>query len=330
MRSLFLRSAVLAGLISVLLLCSCSTGKENEASGTGVYFDTVIDIKIYDERAEELLSDCFKLCGDMERILSAHDENSELYRLNHRKGQSVEVSGDLASCIKAGLYCGEISDGAFDITILPVSGLWDFGSETHRVPGDDEIKEALKKVGYGRVHCEGNIVTFDDPETQIDLGGIAKGYISSKLKEYLKSEGCTSAMINLGGNVSTVGSRPDGSAWVVGIQEPFKERGTVYETVEVKDRCVVSSGTYERHFAVDGKEYHHILDPSTGYPADTSLEQATVVGEDDVLCDALSTICVLLGKEKAGEMIKEQGIDVDVLFIDTGHNGYWEKAESDR
>ncbi|MBQ7584540.1 MAG: FAD:protein FMN transferase [Lachnospiraceae bacterium] len=295
------------------------------ASGTGVYFDTVVDIRVYGDNADALLSGCFDICERMEKTLSAHDEESELYRINHRDkaATGIEVSDELSECIAEGLYYSEASGGAFDITILPLSDIWDFKSDAPSVPSDDEIKEAVKKVDHRKVHLNGNIISFDDPETKIDLGGIAKGFVSAKLREYLISEGCTSALINLGGNVSAIGAKPDGSGWVVGIQEPYADRGTVFEKAAIIDKCVVSSGTYERYFTVGDKRYHHILDPKTGYSADTALYQASVIGDDDVLCDALSTICVLLGKEGSEKLIEEKGWDTAVLFIDTEMNGEW-------
>lgn len=313
--------------IAIVLLClipGCGSD-EKTASGTAVYFDTVVDIKVNGDNADELLDGCLDICENMEMILSAHNEESELYKVNHR-GRSqteIEVSDELAECILAGLYYSEISGGAFDITVLPLSDTWNFKSDDPQVPSDDAIETALEKVDFRQVHCNGNTLSFDDPDTMIDLGGIAKGYVSAKLKEYLKEKGCTSAIINLGGNVSTIGSKPDGSEWVVGIQEPYADRGTVFETVNITDKCVVSSGTYERYFTAGDKEYHHILDPKTGYPADTGLFQASVIGEDDVLCDALSTICLLLGKDASEKLMEQEGWDVDVLFIDTGKKGKW-------
>ncbi len=325
-------------LILMCVLCGCSAGTgqkkagDNESSGTGVYFDTVVDIRIFGENADELLQGCFDLCEEAEKTLSAHQENSELYRLNHRieqeKGsrtepQSFEVSEELASCIGRGLEYAEMSGGKFDITILPLRELWDFESEDASVPAPEEIEQALAKVDYRKVHVGGTTVTFDDPDTQIDLGGIAKGYISAKLKNWLKEQGCTSALINLGGNVSVLGTKPDGSSWNVGIQEPFADRGTVFETVEIDSGCVISSGTYERYFEQDGTLYHHILDPETGCPVITDLQQASVVGEDDVLCDAFSTICILEGREEAERIAEENGLDIKIFFVGKDHRGIW-------
>ncbi|MGN0362252.1 MAG: FAD:protein FMN transferase [Bilifractor sp.] len=312
-------------LLSGCTLPSGLSGGAASSSGTqvaedaGTYFDTVIDIRVYGAQAEKLLKGCFSICEDMENTLSAQKESSELYKLNHRSTDSVTVSDDLAACIREGLAYGAMSEGTFDITIYPVKELWDFEGDTDDpvIPDDTSISKALQKVDYTKVHVKGNTVTFDSPDTMIDLGGIAKGYISLKLKDYLKQNGCTSAMINLGGNVSVLGSKPDGSPFIVGIQKPFAERGEVLTTVDAEDESVISSGVYERYFRKNGKLYHHILDPKTGYPADTSLNQATVIGTDDVLGDALSTICILLGRENAEELIRNNDLDVTVLFTDT-------------
>lgn len=314
----------LALILFAVMLTACSAGR-NEASGTGVYFDTVVDIKVCGDDADRLLKECFDICADMEKTLSAHDEESELYRLNHRDPdrQEIVVSEELKECILEGLYFSEISDGAFDITVLPLREVWDFESKDPSVPSEAEIRSALKRVDYRKVHVEGNTVSFDSPDTQIDLGGIAKGYISARLKAYLLSEGCSSALVNLGGNVSAIGKRPDRESWKVGIQKPFADRGTLYDTLEADNECVVSSGTYERYFTENGRLYHHILDTKTGYPVETSLKQVSVIGSDDTLCDALSTICMILGREESERLIKSQGFKVRVLFIDEDLGSSW-------
>lgn len=313
----------LAGMAVLFTACEKEPAVQ-EASGTGLYFDTVVDIKICDPQAEELLQGCFDLCEEAELTLSAQNEESELYRLNHRDtDEGIEVSEELAACIARGLEFGRISDGKFDITILPLRELWDFEAEDPKVPAPEEIEKALARVDYRKVRVEGTTVNFEDPETQLDLGGIAKGYISKQLKEWLAEQGCTSALINLGGNVSVLGTRPDGKDWVVGIQEPFTDRGTVLETVDIADGCVISSGTYERYFEENGNLYHHILDPETGWPVQTTLQQVTVIGKDDILCDAFSTISVLVGKEEAERLVRENGWDVRMLFVGEEHAGEW-------
>jgi len=311
-----------------------TTGAEKGSDGngtffreSGTYFNTVIDIKIYGDDAEAALDGCFAICDEMEEVLSAQLEGSELYRLNHRTEQTVEVSEDLAECIGRGLAFGEKSDGAFDITILPLRNLWNFEGEDPKVPDEEDIRAELAKVDYTKVHLTDRKVTFDSPETMIDLGGIAKGYISAKLKSYLTVQGITSALINLGGNVSTLGTKPDGSDWTVGIQKPFSDRGEVLTTVESANNSVISSGIYERYFEENGVLYHHILDTKTGYPVETNLNQVTIIGTDDADGDALATICVALGTDRAKKFLAEQYPDVKALFTDSENNTEWYPEE---
>jgi len=320
------------------LTASDSTGKaELVTTGTGaaddpmewsgMYFDTMISIRLYGDRAAEWMQGCADYCSSMENTLSAEKETSELYRVNHRTKQTVTVSDDLAECIEEGLKYSEMSDGAFDITILPVKDLWDFEENSHEgtVPDDADIQEQLKKVDYTKVHLNGNELSFDSPDTMIDLGGIAKGYISGKLKEYLTGEGCRSALINLGGNVRAIGTKPDGSEWTVGIQTPFDDRGTVLTTLSTSDDSVISSGIYERYFESNGKIYHHIIDPRTGYPAETDLNQVTVVGEDDAAGDALATIGIVLGENGMKKFLKAHNLTSSetVLFTDQDNSYAW-------
>ena len=187
------------------------------------------------------------------------------------------------------------------------------------MPEDDEIREGLSLVDYKKLKLSGNRLAMDEEGQMIDLGAVAKGYISGRLKEYLRAMDCDSAVINLGGNVSTLGRKPDGSYFRVGVQKPFSDRGETAAVVEMGEGCVISSGTYERCFEQDGRLYHHILSAKTGYPAETGLTQATVIGSDDMLCDTLSTVCILLGKERAENVIADEGYDVRVIF--TGDDG---------
>jgi thiamine biosynthesis lipoprotein len=191
------------------------------------------------------------------------------------------------------------------------------------VPKDEDIQRERKRVDYRRVSVKGNEVVFSSPDTRIDLGGIAKGYISGKLKEYLQGKGCTSAMINLGGNVSAIGKKTDGSPWIVGIQKPFSERGEILTTVQAADQAVISSGIYERYFRANGAFYHHIIDPQTGYPAKSDLNQVTIIGTDDTACDALATIGIVLGREKTEKLTGKLKTPVKVLFTGKKNELEW-------
>lgn len=306
-----------------IILCLAGCGKPQSCEVTGYYFDTNVTVKVNGSDSEALADKSLELCGKLEKEFSPTEADSELYKINHRRSQTVTVSDDMAACLSEGLKWSKLSDGAFDVTIRPVSELWDFHAETPKLPQEAAIKEALDKVDYRKVHLNGNQLTFESPDTQIDLGGIAKGYASGRIKKMLKQNGADSALINLGGNVSTLGRRADGTDWKIGIQKPFAERGEILTSVETSDSCVISSGIYERYFKINGQLYHHIIDPRTGYPVKTQLNQASVIGTDDTVCDALSTICILEGTEKAEQLVKTQALNVHILFADRSNSMTW-------
>lgn len=310
-----LLSALLTCTILILSISGCSMVQNSEPiSRTGFYFDTIIQITLYNTTDEALLDECMNMCDHYEKLLSAHIDDSDVSKINTSNGQPVEVSDETIELLNIALEYAEISEGAFDPTIGSVSLLWDFDSDEHIVPDESTISEALTHVNYHNISINGNTVTISDPDTNIDLGAIAKGYIADKLKAYLVSENITSGIINLGGNVLLIGSKPDGSDFNIGIQKPFADTSTSITGVKASNKSVVSSGTYERYFEVDGKFYHHILDTSTGYPLDNGLIGITILSDDSVVGDALSTTCFSLGMEKGMELI--ESLDgIEVLFI---------------
>ena len=254
--------------------------------------DTFITVSIYNGGDENVLKESMQFIRNYESIFSATSESAELYKLNHReKGtMSVEVSD-------------KVSHGAFDITTEPLKELWDFNAEEPELPSEESIKEALPKVDYTRVSVEGNTVKFTSDDTRIDLGSIAKGYIADKTKEYLLSKGVDSAIINLGGNVLCVGKKPNGDNFTIGLQKPYADRNETVALLTVDDESVVSSGVYERHFVIDGKNYHHILDPKTGYPYDNGLVEVSILTKSSTEADALSTTCFSLGVEEGVKLL---------------------------
>jgi thiamine biosynthesis lipoprotein len=300
----------------------CSANQQDDSiSKTGTYFDTVITIQLYDSDAQEELDHCFEICERYENMLSRTIEGSEVYQINHANGETTSVSNDTARLIQTGLHYSELSDGAFDITIAPLSILWDFKNNTGTIPSQEDIEEALSHVGYENIELNGNNVTLKDPKAAIDLGALAKGYIADRIKRYLVSKGIESGIINLGGNVLTIGSKPDGEAFNIGIQKPFDERNSTITSVKVTDQSVVSSGNYERYFEKDGKIYHHILDTSTGYPVDNNLYEVTILSDGSITGDCLSTTCYALGLEKGMELINSID-DVEAIFITSDYEIY--------
>ncbi len=309
-------AAVLSLSLLTASISGCSFQGGNESiSRTAFYFNTVITISIYDSNDETILDGCMELASKYDNLLSTTVEGSDIWNINHSSGKPVTVDADTASLIKDALNYAALSDGAFDPTIGIVSSLWDFSSDDPGpVPDEKDITNALQHVDYTTVQLSGNTVTMKDADAQLDLGGIAKGYIADKLKEYLVSQNVSSAIINLGGNVLLVGSKPDGTDFTVGIQKPFEDNTTYITTINEKGLSIVSSGPYERNFTQDGKLYHHILDTSTGYPVDNNLYGVTILSDSSVDGDALSTICFIKGLDEGMKYI-ESLPDTEALFI---------------
>lgn len=302
----------------MLLACGGCGGSasQKEYEKQALYFDTVITLRFYaDENGEELMEQCLNICQEIEDTFSRTREGSELYRINHRTENEIEVSQEIADLVSLGLEYYEVSDGKFDITVAPLSDLWDFKSENAKVPAEEEIEEALARVDASKVHVNGNVLTFDCDDTMIDLGALVKGYAADKLRAYLTENGVASGIINLGGNVLTIGGRPDdGGNWRVGIQKPFDSLNSAIAVVEVNNQTVVSSGIYERYFMQDGVVYHHILDPDNGYPIQNNIWGVSVICESSLLGDALSTTCLALGLSRAQELIDSMD-GVEAIFI---------------
>lgn len=299
-------------LTCCLLLSACSSSRE-PISKQGFLLDTVIQITLYDTGNESLLDESFAVCEKYEQLLSKTVATSDVSRINQAEGKPVTVSDETIALIQKSLTYSELSDGAFDITIAPLSSLWDF-KDKKTIPDSQDIEKAKNLVDYHTISISGNTVTLLNPKASIDLGAIAKGYIADKIKDYLVSKNVKSGLINLGGNVLTIGTKPDGSAWNIGIQKPFDEQSAAITSVHLSDESVVTSGVYERYFKQDGIIYHHILDAKTGYPFQNGLLGVTIISEQSVDGDALSTTCFALGLQKGMELIRSLP-DIDAIFI---------------
>ena len=310
---------------SILLLSGCSgLPRERSQTYTDTLFDTVISVQIFDSVDEDVLKGCEKLCKKYDSMFSNKIEDSEISRINSAGGNPVEVSKETIKLIKKGIYYSEMSEGAFDITIAPVSSLWDFKAETPSVPSPEAIAEAVSHVNYENIIIRDNTVKLADPQAGIDLGAIAKGYIADRIKDYLEEEGVRHAMINLGGNVLAMGSKLDGSDYNIGIQKPFDETGEPITSVKISDKSVVTSGIYQRYFKADGKIYHHILDPNTGYPCENNLYSVTILTDSSLTADALSTTCFLLGYDRGMKLINQLD-NVDAVFITNDNQIHYSK-----
>lgn len=296
-------------VLTVLLLislCGCSSA---DASGeTRFMLDTVVTVNA--DCSEKIINSAFLKISDFEELLSATKENSDVSRLNiaSPSGEFIAVSEDTLKIIDRCAHFSEISGGKFDITVRPLTKLWDFKNKT--VPSNREISEALRRVGYGSIEEKNGKISLHGAE--IDLGAAAKGYIADKTAEFLKARGAKSAVINLGGNIVCFGKEMR-----IAIKKPFSE-SEYSGYLNISDRSVVTSGIYERYFEKSGELYHHIIDPKTGRPADTDISGATVISPSSLDADILSTCCVLLGSGDAMKLIEETSYAEAVIIKKNG------------
>lgn len=309
----------LCGLISagIILLAGCNAAKPTATStysNTGTYFDTVITITLYNADEVPLIQDCFDMADRYEKLFSRTIPESDVSRINDAGGEYVTVDEETVELIREGLNYCELTDGAFDITAGALTDLWDIRNNPGIIPDESDIASALSTIGYEYIDIQGNQVALTHEGTMLDLGAIAKGYIADHMKSYLTEQGVTSAMINLGGNVLVIGTKPDQTSYNIGIQYPFEETNSVIASVSVSDQSVVSSGNYERYFELDGTIYHHIMDLTSGYPVDNHLSGVTIITDRSVDGDGLSTSCFVLGLEKGMELI-EQTEHTEAVFI---------------
>lgn len=299
---------------AVVLLSGCARNTVRKPlTRSAVALDTAITLSIYDTMADtSVLDRCMEKIEQYEALFSRTIPDSDVSRINAAGGQWVTVSKDTRVLIELALNICRESGGAFDITVEPLASLWDFTGEDPHRPDKTALAEALRHVGYDKIEVQGNRVRLTDPQAGIDLGGVAKGYIADRLGDYLAEQQIQGALLNLGGNVLAMGDKW-GEDFQIGIRAP-DNASALADTMAVRDRSVVTSGSYERGFEEDGVWYHHILDPTTGYPVKNGLAAVTILSEESVTGDMLSTTCFVMGEEKGLSWI-EQLDGVEALFI---------------
>lgn len=310
-------AALLAVVCLLLLGVGCKSPDKGPLSDTQFLLNTVVTISLYDKQDEVVLKGAFDLCRRYENLLSKTVENSDVYRINHSEGKPVEIDLDTARLLEEGIGYRGVSQGMFDITAGSLTSLWDFTSGEKNVPSPEKIAQSLTCVGKGEIVIKKNadkaVVTVAD-RVEIDLGGIAKGYIGDQITRFLKEQGVGSAIVNLGGNLSLIGKRMDKNPFAIGIRDPLGEAGDYIASVKGEDISIVSSGSYERSFEKDGVFYHHILNPFTGYPVESDLAGVTIICKEGTRADAMSTICFLEGEEK-GRALAEIEEGLEAIFV---------------
>ena len=280
---------------------------------------TAVALSVYHPNTEELLTRAFAMVKDLEAKITVNASGSEVDAINEAAGDhAVAVSDEVYDLIKQGLAYSEEFDGSFDITVGPLTSLWRIGFPDARKPSQKEIDDVLPLVNYKNVvlNDEEKSVYLTQKGMLLDLGGIAKGFIADQLWNFFKKEGVTTAVLDLGGNIVVMGGSParDGEAWNVGLQDPLESRGKTLGTILEKEKTIVTSGIYERYLEVDGKTYHHILNPKTGYPYENDIAGVSIIVSSSTRGDALSTSMFSIGVEEGLKYVNQKD-DVDAVFM---------------
>ena len=325
MKRVFSCLAVLALTVS---LSGCGAGGGAQDATAEIFaMDTVMQLTAYGEGGQEAVSAAASAIQKLDRALDRTDSNSEVSAVNAGAGTAVAVSSQVLSLMRGALEYGAATGGAFDITVAPVMDAWGFTSEEKQVPSQETLQQLLPLVDSGLISADGGTVALAEGQA-MDLGGIAKGYASDCAEEALRQAGVADGVIWLGGNVYVQGSSPDGDPWQIGIQDPQGDGS--FALLRLTDAYAITSGGYQRYFEQDGKTYHHIIDPATGYPAEGGLLSVTVVADANgpgrspegyclpghgAMCDAFSTALFVMGEERAIDFWRNGGYDFDMVLV---------------
>lgn len=285
---------------------------------------TAITLSLYDHQSQVLLDEAFQLIASLEDTLSINKSGTLIDAINNSAGKTpIPVDTDTFDVIQKGLSYSELTGGSFDITIGPLVKLWNIGFPDANVPTDTQITTKLPLVNYKNVvlDTKDQTIFLTQEGMQLDLGGIGKGYAADRVANLFREKGVKHALIDLGGNILALGNKPNGSLWKIGVQNPLSTRGKTIGHISVEDKSIVTSGIYERFIEQDGKKYHHILDPSTGYPFENDIAGVTIISDTSIDGDALSTSVFSKGVEAGLEFVNTlEGIDA--IFVTKNNDIY--------
>ncbi len=303
--------ALLLCAAMVLPLCACSGNEPVQKQMFAM--DTVMTLTAYGKYANDGISAAVGVINAMDDMLDPDNEGSYTAQINSAEGKDVIVTPQVNEMLSTALSVYNLSGGALDLSVYPLYEAWgEFNDETGRIPSDDEIKQLRKNLGFGKTEItnfegEANYSVRMPSGTQISFGAVAKGCASKYAIDAMRKSGVTSGIVSLGGNVQTLGTKPDGSNWTVAVEDP-NDTGSYVGTLSVGETAIITSGSYQRYFTgSDGVKYHHLIDPSTGKPADNDLVSVTIVCSDGTLADCLSTAMFVLGESAALEYWRNNG-----------------------
>lgn len=303
-------------LICSLFFTSCNFYDTPEITVSDYLLGTLVSVKVYDDAYRSAAEACLNKVREFEGIVSYEDNNSELSYMNSKAYiEPVHISDELFEIIEISLEYCEKTDGAFDIGLGRLIELWGIGTADARVPSEDELKPFIGFKGYEHISVDSmnKTVYFTDERVQIHLGACAKGYAEDLARDFLCTEGIDSAILDFGGSISCIGTKPDGKSFSIGIASPFEDGVAGY--IGLADISAVTSGNYQRYFMKNNVRYHHIFDSETAYPAENGISSVTVVCESAFKADCLSTAAFVIGKDKAAELLEAEGCQY-IIFAD--------------
>ena len=317
-----MRRRILCALLALMAGASVLTGCQKEkvlepVEGNTYAMDTAMRFTLYSENlaaGQEMIAGLTGLLGELDDLLSATGEDSDISRLNRSEGRPVEVNACTGELLSQALALCETTGGALDVTAYPAVKAWGFTTQEHRVPSSGELAELAAKIDYTAVQAEGNTVALP-AGMELDVGAVAKGYAGDLLARKVRDNGVSSALLDLGqSTIAAVGRKPDGSPWRIGVREP--DGDGFFAVIELVDMAIGTSGGYQRYFEQDGVTYWHILDPKTAAPARSGLSSVTVVSPSALVCDGLSTALFVMGLEEGAQFWRDHPeLDFEAVFM---------------
>lgn len=315
-------------LIFVILnLSLCTNSKNQYYEKSNIVMDTVVTLSAYGINSKEAVEESFNRLNEINEMASTNISTSDIYKINSSSGIGyVKVRPEILKMIETSIEYSKLSDGAFDITIGPIINLWGIGTDSEKIPSEEEIKAKLQLVGYDKISINENdsSVRLEKQGMSIDLGSIAKGFAVDEVLKIYKKYNIENGLINLGSSsIYALGKNKDNNDWAVGIKHPRSEDSNEYMgVIKLSNESLSTSGDYERYFIKDNKRYHHIIDPKTGYPVDNGVMSDTIVINDDtqnsgMLADILTTTVFTLGPEKGLKLINSlPGVSCEITTAD--------------
>lgn len=318
--------SLLITLALTLTSCDFSDSSEQMIERSGLYFDTYVSITLYDTDNVNCADETLKICEKYDNLFSISKPDSDITKINNAGTESVTVDKDTCEMLSLAQKFSSECNGSFDVSIYPVSKLWDFHTKDGIVPSNTDIEKALEYIDFNNIiiDTDNNCVTKTDKNVQIDPGAVAKGYIADKIKEYLISCNIDKAVINMGGDLCILGSKTPNNGFKIAIKNPDSDE-SVLECLELNDISVATSGIYERCFTVNDTLYHHILDPKTGYPAATDIKSISIISDSSAYCDMVCTSCIVMGLNDSIKFI-DNAPNIEAVILDTSNNIHYSKG----